>query len=139
MPVLYDRVGVALTSVLANFATGITLLCLTFATLYSPSEGNFILSMSILYIGCPLSCISNLSTSPMLDRVAPVKMKTFVLGLNSSIYDGTQGTPRHIKISLTPTNDTTLLEMFPFSPFACSCIFFFFTHSGISNFIRFDL
>ena len=76
---------------LANIFTALVVVSLYFTSAMKPTNGSFALFASILYIGFPLTIASNLSTGPMLDRVTPLKHKTFVQGLNSAIYDAAYG------------------------------------------------
>lgn len=86
-PLLYKKLGIALTCVTTNVFTGCIILGLIFAASKPPTKQNYAIFASIVYIGLPLAVISNLSTSPMLDRIAPKEMKAFAQSLNSAIYN----------------------------------------------------
>lgn len=76
---------------MANVLTGVIILGLIFAADQPATESSFALFASIVYLGVPLAVVSNLSTSPMLDRVSPKEIKYFAQGLNSACYNLANG------------------------------------------------
>lgn len=87
-PKIFEKVGVALSCVIANIMTACVILSLIFtANIEPPTNASFALYVCILYIGFPLAVISNLTTGPMLDRVTPLEKKTMLQGVNAAIFD----------------------------------------------------
>lgn len=86
-PVAFQKVGIAMTCVIANVMTALTVLALIFVVAIPPTRGSFALFVSIVYIAFPVSVLSNLSTGPMFDRITPVEKKPMVMGLNMAISD----------------------------------------------------
>ena len=85
---LYERIGAAVGCVLGNFFTGVfTIVLLLIATLTDPTTGSYALYITVMYVGFPLTVISQLSTGPMLDRISPTSKRGFTQGLNTSIMN----------------------------------------------------
>jgi len=87
-PILFKRIGAALSCVLANLVTAAVIVALLYIALMEPADqASLALFASFLYIGFSLSVLSMISTSPMLDRIAPPEKKGFLQGINTAIYD----------------------------------------------------
>ncbi|CAB9519853.1 expressed unknown protein [Seminavis robusta] len=83
-PLLFQKFGPALCAVGANLLTGaVTLILLQIATLPDqPTSASYAAFVSVLYLSFPLTVISQLSTGPMLDRIAPLHQRGQIQGLN---------------------------------------------------------
>lgn len=87
-PSLFRRIGLAGTCVLGNVFTAVLkIVLLMIANVKPPSEGTFACFVVALYIGIPFTIISQLSTSPMLDRIAPLHRRGFVQGVYTTSYN----------------------------------------------------
>jgi len=72
--------------------TGCIILALLFTAKIAPATSqSYILYVAILFIGFPLSIVSNLSSGPMMDRVTPLEQKPMIQGINAAIYDSVGG------------------------------------------------
>ena len=85
---LYNRIGAAAGCVWGNFMTGVmTIILLQLSQIQPTSNTIYIVYIALLYSGFPLTVLSQLSTGPMLDRIAPPNQKGFVQGLNTTIMN----------------------------------------------------
>ncbi|KAL3908637.1 MAG: hypothetical protein SGARI_002970 [Bacillariaceae sp.] len=64
-------------------AVGITAVLLI-ALIEPPGVGSFAGFLSVLYLIMPFTVLSNFSTGPMLDMIAPINKKGFVQGINTT-------------------------------------------------------
>jgi len=86
--VVFDKIGAAGGCVVGNFITGlITMLCMFIAYIEPATYGAFAAFIAVLYIGFPFTVLSQLSTGPMLDTLAPIDRRGFVQGLNISVMN----------------------------------------------------
>lgn len=90
-PVLFERFGPALCCVVGNLATAAFICCLMFLALgvATVTKTNFLIFVAVLYLGFPITFISNLTTGPMLDRIAPMDQRGHIQGLNMAVIDFT--------------------------------------------------
>lgn len=82
-PPTYARVGTAGGCMLGNIITGCVTSALLVIGLQTPSNALFGVFITILYVGFPFTVISQLSTGPMLDCIAPPEKRGSIQGLNS--------------------------------------------------------
>jgi MFS family permease len=81
-PYLFRKIGPAASCVGANVFTGLVIIALLYIGLATANAATFAIFVAVLYAAFPLTIISQLSTGPMLDRIAPVEMRGEVQGLN---------------------------------------------------------
>lgn len=82
---IYARIGAAGGCVWGNFMTGImTIVLLQLAQIQPTSTTVYGIYVALMYLGFPLTVLSQLSTGPMLDRISPPNKKGFVQGLNTT-------------------------------------------------------
>lgn len=82
-PALFARFGPAMCAVMANLLTGaVTIVLLQIANIEPPTFATYCIFVSVLYCSFPLTVISQLSTGPMLDRIAPLDQRGQIQGLN---------------------------------------------------------
>jgi len=86
-PMIFKKIGIALSCVVANVMTSVIIISLIYVSEIAATKGSFALYVIILYVGFPMTIISNLTTGPMLDRVAPYEKKAIILGINAAIFD----------------------------------------------------
>ena len=80
---IYKTFGHAGGCVFGNFMTAVHGVCLLTVGNMAPTRTNFLLFVAVLYGGFPFTVISQLSTGPMLDAIAPVEKRGFVQGINN--------------------------------------------------------
>lgn len=74
--------------VLGNFLTGVvTIILLLIGTVEPATAVTFGFFVAIMYLGFPMTVISQLSTGPMLDMIAPSARRGYVQGLNTSVMN----------------------------------------------------
>ena len=84
---IYERIGAAAGCVLGNAITGIMTIVLLQLSQLPPTSAIYAIYVTVMYLGFPMTVLSQLSTGPMLDRIAPANQKGFVQGLNTvSMY-----------------------------------------------------
>lgn len=82
-PYVFQRIGPACGCVSANVATALIIAALLgIAEGLAPSSATFAIFVTVLYAGFPFAVISQLSTGPMLDAIAPADKRGYVQGLN---------------------------------------------------------
>ena len=70
---------------MTNILTGAVTIALFYITWIEPTtKGSFALFMIVLYGGFPFTIISQMTTSPMLDRISPLDQRGYVQGLSMS-------------------------------------------------------
>ena len=83
---LFDKIGTPASCVLGNVITAIVTIGLLYIALIEPAtEAGYIGFMVLLYLGFPMTVLSQLTTGPMLDALAPTHRRGFVQGLNVSV------------------------------------------------------
>ena len=86
-PTIFNVVGPAGGCVFGNIATGIlTIILLQFGT-QEPTKTWLVAFVVTTYVGFPFTVISQLSTGPMLDLIAPAEKRGYVQGLNSTVMN----------------------------------------------------
>jgi len=86
-PKIFQKVGAAAACVAGNFMTGIITISLLYLGSGEPSSAMFAGFVSVLYLGFPCTVVSQLSTSPMLDMIAPLDKRGYVQGINSTVMN----------------------------------------------------
>mmetsp|Transcript_14891 Transcript_14891/g.41144 ORF Transcript_14891/g.41144 Transcript_14891/m.41144 type:complete len:706 (-) Transcript_14891:285-2402(-) len=86
-PAVFDRVGAAGGCVFGNIATGLLTMALLFIGNGKATTGMFAFFIIVMYLGFPLTVVSQLSTGPMLDRIAPEDKVGYVQGLNNTVMN----------------------------------------------------
>ena len=87
-PRVFQSIGLACTCVIGNVITGVvTIILLLVANIEEPSTGTFIGFVVALYVGYPFTVMSQLSTSPMLDRIAPLNRRGLVQGTYTTVLN----------------------------------------------------
>lgn len=85
---VFDKIGAAGGCVAGNVVTGIVIIiCMEVAFVSPPSTGTFAGFIIALYIGFPFTVLSQLSTGPMLDMIAPSDRRGFVQGINITVMN----------------------------------------------------
>lgn len=74
-PFFFRKLGTAGGCILGNIITGITTIMLLYIGLAPPTEASFGIFVALLYLCFPFTVISQLSTGPMLDFIAPVNKR----------------------------------------------------------------
>ena len=84
-PHMFRRYGPATSCVGANLLTGlVTVGLLQIATINPPTIASFAIFAAVLYVTFPATVISQLSTGPMLDRIAPPDQRGAIQGYNTA-------------------------------------------------------
>merc|ERR1711988_550580 len=89
MPVLafsgpvYEKTGYNGGCVLGNVLTAVHCIILLYTGQMAPTETNLGLFVFALYFGFPFTALSQVTTGPMLDAIAPEDMKGTVQGANN--------------------------------------------------------
>jgi len=87
-PKVFQSFGLAAGAVLGNFVTGVVTIALLFiGNISPPSRASFGGFVAVMYIGFPVTVISQLSTSPMLDRLAPIDQRGYVQGIFTTLLN----------------------------------------------------
>lgn len=87
-PVLFARFGIGFSAVFANIITGGAIVALLqIATATSPTSTTYGLFVGVLYLAFPLTVISQLTTAPMLERIAPPDKRGHVQSLNATFLN----------------------------------------------------
>ena len=85
---IFDKIGAAAGCVIGNVVTGIvTIAVLHIARMQPASDGTFAAFIVALYVGFPFTVLSQLSTGPMLDSLAPEDRRGYVQGLNIAVMN----------------------------------------------------
>lgn len=86
--VVFDKIGAAGGCVAGNVITGIvTIICMFVAYIEPATHGTFAGFIVAFYVGFPFTVLSQLSTGPLLDTIAPVHRRGMVQGLNIAVMD----------------------------------------------------
>lgn len=83
--ICFAKFGTAKSAVAANLLTAGTVLAQLHIALATPSTATLAVFIAVVYLAYPLSIISQLSTGPMLDRIAPADKKGLLQGTNTLI------------------------------------------------------
>ncbi|CAB9500687.1 major facilitator Superfamily [Seminavis robusta] len=84
-PYLFKKFGPALIASLSNILTGaVTIALLHIAMMEPATTTTFAVFVAVLYIAFPLTVISQVSTGPMLDRIAPESRWGQIQGFNAA-------------------------------------------------------
>lgn len=87
-PKIFQRVGLAGGCVFGNAVTGLlTAALLLIANIQPASSLTFGFFILALYSGFPFTVLSQLSTSPMLDRISPANKRGLVQGIYTTFYN----------------------------------------------------
>lgn len=86
-PAVFDRVGAAGGCVFGNLATALLTAALIIIGNANATTGMFALFITVMYLGFPLTVVSQLSTGPMLDIISPDDKIGYVQGLNNTIMN----------------------------------------------------
>ena len=82
---LFSRFGAAACCVFGNIITAVGITgVLLIALIDPPTSASFGGFLAVLYLIMPFTVLSNFSTGPMLDMIAPVNKKGFVQGINTT-------------------------------------------------------
>lgn len=74
--------------VLGNFLTALMTIALLQIGIITPATtATFAIFVTVMYVGFPMTVISQLSTGPMLDMIAPASRRGFVQGMNTSVMN----------------------------------------------------
>lgn len=85
---VFARIGPAGGCVFGNLVTGAGIAgCILIARVPEPTTASFVGYVVFLYAINPFTVLSNLSTGPMLDRLAPHNRRGFVQGLNVTVMN----------------------------------------------------
>ena len=110
-PRVFQKIGLACTAVLGNTITGIlTIALLYLANIEPPATWTFVLFCVVLHVGFPFAVMSQLSISPMLDRIAPIDKRGFVQGIYSTCLNIAMGvSPWVLGLLADATSTNTML------------------------------
>ena len=82
-PMLFQKIGPALSCTIANLLTGaIVVALLQIGNIDPPTFATYCIFVTVLYVAFPFTVISQISTAPMMDRITPVHQRGSVQGLN---------------------------------------------------------
>jgi len=83
---IFAKMGAATACVVGNALTALaTIILLQIANINPPTSVTYGVFFAVMYLSFPLTVVSQLSTGPMLDRIAPSSQRGLVQGLNSSV------------------------------------------------------
>jgi len=86
---IFHKIGPAGGCVLGNAITGVvTIALLLVSTIYPASQATYAIFFTLLYVAYPVTVISQLSTGPMVDALAPVSQRGLCQGLNNFTMAG---------------------------------------------------
>jgi hypothetical protein len=88
-PQIFEKMGVAAACVFGNFCTAIITIALLLIGNGKATTGFFAFFIIVMYGGYPFTVISQLTTGPMLDMIAPPEKRGYVQGINSTVMNGT--------------------------------------------------
>ena len=84
-PVVFEKIGYAGGAVFGNLATAAQQIALVTIAQMATTKANFGLYVAVMYGGFGFTFISQISTGPMLDAIAPTEKKGFVQGVNQFV------------------------------------------------------
>lgn len=79
---IYKKLGFSGGCCIGNLCTAGHILALMYLGRMKPTDTNFGLFVFVLYAGFPFTAISNMTTGPMLDAIAPADQKGAIQGYN---------------------------------------------------------
>ena len=83
-PAIFKRIGAAAACVLGNVLTAVVTMALLWIANVPATNTTFAAFVTVLCVGYPLTVVSQLSTGPMLDVLAPKEKRGYVQGINTS-------------------------------------------------------
>jgi hypothetical protein len=86
-PHVFNKIGAAGGCVFGNLMTAVLTVSLLFIGSGKPNKAHLIGFAIMMYVGYPFTVVSQLSTGPMLDRIAPMDKRGYVQGLNSVVMN----------------------------------------------------
>ena len=86
-PRLFQKIGVAGGCVFGNLVTGVLISVLLQLASQEPNSRYLIAFITTLYVGFPFTVVSQLTTAPMLDVIAPLDRRGYVQGLNTFVMN----------------------------------------------------
>jgi len=86
-PKMFKKFGAAKSCVLANIGTGFLVVALLIIGNLPATTALFAVFVLVFYLGTPFTTVSNLSTGPMLDVIAPVDKRGYVHGWNGAVMN----------------------------------------------------
>jgi len=85
---LFDRIGAAGGCVTGNVMTGVVIIiCMQVAYITPATNITYAMFIVALYVGFPFTVLSQLSTGPMLDAIAPMNKRGMVQGINIAVMN----------------------------------------------------
>lgn len=119
---MFTKIGAAGSCVLGNFFTGCLIIILLFLGTASPTQGTFIGFVIVLYIGFPMTVLSQLSTGPMLDMIAPPSKRGFVQGFNVSVMNAANAVTPFIFGAVADSAGITVALWISIGVSFCACL-----------------
>lgn len=86
-PIAFQKIGPALSAVLANLFTGTVTIVLLWISKADATTATFAIFVAVLYVSFPMTVISQLSTGPMLDRISPEDQRGKIQGYNMAMMN----------------------------------------------------
>ena len=99
-PLLFKKIGPALSASLANVLTGVVTIALLQIANLDATQKTYILFAAVLYCFFPLTVVSQVSTGPMLDRIAPEHLRGRIQGANMATMNLTGAIAPFLFVSL---------------------------------------
>lgn len=81
----FKKFGVVGSCIWGNFFTAIQTVGLLFIASEKATSSSLVWFVVVLYVGYPFTVISQLTTGPMLDAIAPESQKGYVQGVNNAV------------------------------------------------------
>jgi len=86
-PWVFKKIGASGGCVMGNVCTGLLTIALLLIANGPQTTVAFVWFVIVMYLGFPLTVISQLSTGPMLDVIAPLDKLGYVQGLNNTVMN----------------------------------------------------
>lgn len=86
-PHVFNKVGAAAGCVFGNLMTAVITVALLLIGTGTANTAHLAGFATVMYIGFPFTVVSQLSTGPMLDRIAPMDKRGYVQGINSVVMN----------------------------------------------------
>ena len=86
-PAVFNAIGAAGGCVFGNIMTAVLIVILLVLGTGTADNAHLAGFVTAMYIGFPFTVVSQLSTGPMLDRIAPMDKRGYVQGLNSVVMN----------------------------------------------------
>lgn len=84
---VFEKIGAAGGCVVGNAITAVGIALCVFIASMTPTTGTYVGFILCLYLIFPLTVISQLSTGPMLDMLAPPEKRGFAQGINMTVMN----------------------------------------------------